>query len=73
MLRAFGAIYAGVTLRMWLPVLSTVLGDFALAYSIVPFLAWCPTSWSSSWSCAGPPCARSSHLGSSQGGVTSAA
>ena len=40
MLRAFAAIYAGVTLRLWLPVLATVLDDFDLAYSIVPFLAW---------------------------------
>ncbi len=42
MLRAFAAIYAGVTLRLWLPVLATVLGDFDLAYSLVPFLAWVP-------------------------------
>jgi uncharacterized membrane protein len=49
MLRAFAAIYAGVTLRLWLPVLATVLGDFDLAYSIVPFLAWVPNLLVAEW------------------------
>jgi uncharacterized membrane protein len=43
MLRAFAMIYAGVTLRLWLPVLIQVFdGDFPRAYSYVPFLCWVP-------------------------------
>jgi uncharacterized membrane protein len=43
MLRAFAMIYAGVMLRLWLPVLVQVFdGDFARAYSFVPFLCWVP-------------------------------
>lgn len=36
-------IYAGVALRLWLPVLIQVFdGDFPRAYSYVPFLCWVP-------------------------------
>jgi uncharacterized membrane protein len=53
MLRSFGAIYAGVTLRLWLSVLATVLGEFDLAYSLVPFLAWVPNLLVVEWVLAG--------------------
>ena len=36
-------IYAGVTLRLWVPLLVQVFdGDFPRAYSLVPFLCWVP-------------------------------
>jgi uncharacterized membrane protein len=42
MLRTFALTYAAVTLRLWLLVLIPLLGDFASAYAVVPFLAWVP-------------------------------
>jgi uncharacterized membrane protein len=42
MLRTFALTYAAVTLRLWLFVLIPLLGDFASAYVIVPFLCWVP-------------------------------
>jgi Predicted membrane protein (DUF2306) len=42
MLRAFALTYAAVTLRLWLIALIPLLGDFASAYALVPFLCWVP-------------------------------
>ena len=42
MLRTFALTYAAVTLRLWLFALIPVLGDFASAYALVPFLGWVP-------------------------------
>lgn len=42
MLRTFAMTYAAVTLRLWLVVLIVLLGDFAAAYVLVPFLCWVP-------------------------------
>ena len=42
MLRTFAMTYAAVTLRLWLFALIPVLGDFASAYALVPFLCWVP-------------------------------
>jgi uncharacterized membrane protein len=42
MLRTFALTYAAVTLRLWLLVLIPLLGDFASAYAVVPFLCWVP-------------------------------
>jgi uncharacterized membrane protein len=42
MLRTFALTYAAVTLRLWLIALIPLLGDFASAYVLVPFLSWVP-------------------------------
>jgi hypothetical protein len=42
MLRTFALTYAAVTLRLWLVALIPLLGDFASAYVLVPFLSWVP-------------------------------
>jgi uncharacterized membrane protein len=42
MLRTFAMTYAAVTLRLWLFALIPLLGDFAGAYALVPFLSWVP-------------------------------
>ncbi|MGD9529667.1 DUF2306 domain-containing protein [Pseudonocardia sp.] len=42
MLRTFAMTYAAVTLRLWLLVLIPLLGGFAAAYVLVPFLCWVP-------------------------------
>ena len=42
MLRTFALTYAAVTLRLWLLALIPLLGDFASAYAVVPFLCWVP-------------------------------
>ena len=42
MLRTFALTYAAVTLRLWLLALIPLLGDFASAYALVPFLSWVP-------------------------------
>lgn len=42
MLRTFALTYAAVTLRLWLFALIPLLGDFASAYVVVPFLSWVP-------------------------------
>jgi hypothetical protein len=42
MIYSYAACFAAVTLRIWLPVLITIFGDFIVAYSIVAWLCWVP-------------------------------
>ncbi len=42
MIFSYAACFAAVTLRIWLPVLTSVFGDFITAYSIVAWLSWVP-------------------------------
>jgi uncharacterized membrane protein len=43
MIRTFALTYAGVTLRLWLIVLTPLFGgDFMQAYLFTPFLSWVP-------------------------------
>ncbi len=42
MIYSYAACFAAVTLRVWLPMLTTVFGDFILAYRIVAWLCWVP-------------------------------
>lgn len=39
---SYAACFAAVTLRIWLPVLSAMLGEFVPAYRIVAWLCWVP-------------------------------
>src|SRR5690606_38698774 len=39
---SYAACFAAVTLRVWLPLLTIVLGEFLLAYKIVAWLCWVP-------------------------------
>ncbi len=42
MIYSYAACFAGVTLRLWLPVLTNIFGDFITAYTIVAWLCWVP-------------------------------
>jgi hypothetical protein len=42
MIYSYAACFAAVTLRIWLPVLIIISGDFIVAYSIVAWLCWVP-------------------------------
>ena len=42
MIYSYAACFAAVTLRIWLPLLTAVLGDFVTAYIIVAWLCWIP-------------------------------
>lgn len=42
MIYSFSACFAAVSLRIWLPLLIFVCGDFIMAYSIVAWLCWVP-------------------------------
>ena len=42
MIYSYAACFAAVTLRLWLPLLILMLGDFAVAYPIVAWLCWVP-------------------------------
>ncbi|MDF0706714.1 MAG: DUF2306 domain-containing protein [Bacteroidota bacterium] len=42
MVYSYAACFAAVTLRIWLPTLTIVLGEFLLAYKIVAWLCWVP-------------------------------
>ncbi len=42
MIYSYAACFAAVTLRIWLPLLTIVLGEFLLAYKIVAWLCWVP-------------------------------
>lgn len=42
MIYSYAACFAAVTLRIWLPLLTTAFGDFIIAYSIVAWLCWVP-------------------------------
>jgi hypothetical protein len=39
---SYAACFAAVTLRIWLPALTTIFGDFNTAYRIVAWLCWVP-------------------------------
>ena len=42
MIYSYAACFAAVTLRIWLPLLTLIYGDFAKAYVIVAWLCWIP-------------------------------
>jgi uncharacterized membrane protein len=42
MIYSYAACFAAVTLRLWLPVLTSVFNDFVTAYQIVAWLCWIP-------------------------------
>ena len=42
MLISFAACFAAVTLRIWLPILTSLTGEFTVAYRIVAWLCWVP-------------------------------
>jgi len=42
MIFSFAACFAAVTLRIWLPLLELITGDFITAYRIVAWLCWVP-------------------------------
>lgn len=42
MIYSYAACFAAVTLRIWLPILTSVMGDFIPAYQIVAWLCWVP-------------------------------
>jgi hypothetical protein len=42
MIYSYAACFAAVTLRIWLPLLIMIFGDFFIAYKIVAWLCWVP-------------------------------
>ncbi|CAM1360920.1 DUF2306 domain-containing protein [Tenacibaculum xiamenense] len=42
MIYSYAACFAAVTLRIWLPILTSILGEFMSAYRIVAWLCWVP-------------------------------
>ena len=42
MIYSYAACFAAVTLRLWLPLLIMLFGDFIIAYSVVAWLSWVP-------------------------------
>lgn len=42
MIFSFAACFAAVTLRIWLPILTSLIGEFTGAYRIVAWLCWVP-------------------------------
>ena len=42
MIFSFAACFAAVTLRIWLPILTSLMGEFTGAYRIVAWLCWVP-------------------------------
>ncbi|WP_114749708.1 DUF2306 domain-containing protein [Pleomorphovibrio marinus] len=42
MVYSYSLCFAAVTLRIWLPLLSTLFGDFLIAYKITSWLCWVP-------------------------------
>lgn len=42
MVYSYAACFAAVTLRIWLPLLTMIFGDFITAYTIVAWLCWVP-------------------------------
>lgn len=42
MIYSYAACFAAVTLRIWLPLLTVVFGEFLTAYRIVAWLCWVP-------------------------------
>ncbi|MCC8411257.1 DUF2306 domain-containing protein [Mucilaginibacter sp. UR6-1] len=42
MIYSYAACFAAVTLRIWLPVLILVIGNYGMAYIVVAWLSWLP-------------------------------
>lgn len=42
MIYSYAACFAAVTLRIWLPILTIIYGDFSKAYLVVAWLCWVP-------------------------------
>ena len=42
MIYSYGACFAAVTLRIWLPILIMIIGDYRTAYIIVAWWSWIP-------------------------------
>lgn len=42
MIYSYAACFAAVTLRIWLPLLIMLFGDFIIAYTIVAWVSWVP-------------------------------
>ncbi len=42
MIYSYAACFAAVTLRIWLPLLTIIFGEFLLAYKMVAWLCWVP-------------------------------
>lgn len=42
MIYSYAACFAAVTLRIWLPVLTIIIGDSLIAYQLVAWLCWIP-------------------------------
>lgn len=42
MVYSYAACFAAVTLRIWLPLLTLIFGEFLIAYKIVAWLCWVP-------------------------------
>lgn len=42
MIFSYSACFAAVTLRIWLPLLTTLIGEFIAAYRVVAWLCWIP-------------------------------
>lgn len=42
MVYSYSVCFSAVTLRIWLPILSSLTGEFILAYQIVGWLSWVP-------------------------------
>ena len=42
MIYSYAACFAAVTLRIWLPILTLIFGEFLIAYKIVAWLCWVP-------------------------------
>lgn len=49
MIISFAACFAAVTLRIWLPLLEWLTGDFMTAYPIVAWLCWVPNILVAGW------------------------
>jgi len=49
MIYSYAACFAAVTLRIWLPLLSNLLGDFIIAYRVVAWLCWVPNILVAYW------------------------
>lgn len=49
MLRSYALIFAAVTLRIELPLLSVLFNDFVPAYKIVSWLSWVPNAMWAEW------------------------
>lgn len=49
MIYSFSACFAAVTLRIWLPLLIFISGDFMVAYKIVAWLCWLPNVGFAYW------------------------